>query len=122
MKIGTNIKALREAKGLLQKQVANELEIGYTNYNKVESGVREPSIEELQKLAKFFGVSVDAIISHEGLAPKEVKLKEKPHFEQLQLIDQLEEDDRNTVIKIIDTMLTKKKFKDFFQQNLAIAQ
>jgi hypothetical protein len=35
------------------------------------------------------------------------------------LINQLDEDDKSTVFKIIDTMLTKKKFKDFFQKNIA---
>ena len=36
------------------------------------------------------------------------------------LIKQLDEDDRTVVFKIIDTMLTKKKFKDFFQKNVAV--
>lgn len=40
-------------------------------------------------------------------------------FEQLNMINQLDEDDKNTVFKIVDTMLTKKKFKDFFQKNVA---
>ena len=41
MSIGTNIKKLREQKGLLQKQVAEELGIGNSNYSKIENGVRE---------------------------------------------------------------------------------
>jgi len=31
----------------------------------------------------------------------------------------LDEDDRTIVFKIIDAMLTKKKFKDFFNNNVA---
>jgi hypothetical protein len=50
---------------------------------------------------------------------EEVRLEEKPGFEQLALINQLEDDDKQTVLKIIDTMLTKKKFKEFFQKNVA---
>lgn len=34
-------------------------------------------------------------------------LEDKPDFEKLYLIDQIEEEDRITVFKIIDTMLTK---------------
>lgn len=48
-----------------------------------------------------------------------VTLEDKPDFEKLHLINQLEEDDKITVYKIIDTMLTKKKFKDFFNKNVA---
>jgi hypothetical protein len=32
---------------------------------------------------------------------------------------QLNEKDKSTVMNIIDTMLTKQKFQEFFQQNVA---
>jgi hypothetical protein len=35
------------------------------------------------------------------------------------LIQQLEEDDKQTIFKLIDKMLTNKKFKDFFAKNVA---
>jgi len=37
----------------------------------------------------------------------------------MQLLQQLEEEDKQTVFKIIDKMLTTKKFKDFFNKNIA---
>ena len=43
----------------------------------------------------------------------------KPDLEKINLINQLEEEDKQTVFKIIDTMLTKKKFKDFFNKNIS---
>jgi hypothetical protein len=46
-------------------------------------------------------------------------MEDKSNIEQLNLIKQLDEEDKNVVFKIIDTMLTKKKFKDFFQKNVA---
>jgi hypothetical protein len=39
---------------------------------------------------------------------------------KLHLINQLDEEDKITVFKIVDTMLTKKKFKDFFAKNVAM--
>ena len=46
-----------------------------------------------------------------------------PYFEslleQVKLIAQLEEEEKSMVFKMIDTFLTKKKFKDFFQKNIA---
>ncbi len=120
MNLGSTIKKIREQKGLLQKQVAVTLGIGHTNYNKMENDNREPSVTELQQLARLFDMSVDDILNYEGEAiPKDVTMENKAGFEQVSLINQLDEDDKQTVFKIIDTMLTKKKFKDFFNKNIA---
>ena len=51
--------------------------------------------------------------------PKEVVIEDKSSVEQMQLIQQLDEDDKQTIFKLIDKMLTNKKFKDFFQKNIA---
>lgn len=122
MSLGITIRKIREQKGLLQKQVASDLGIGYTNYNKLENGNREPSVKELQLLAKLFDMTVDQILNYEGELPKEVTLEDKPEFERIKLINQLDEDDRSTIFKIIDSMLTRTKFQDFFQKNLPAAQ
>jgi transcriptional regulator with XRE-family HTH domain len=70
MHIGKNIKKLREHKGLMQKEVANAAGIHASNYSKIEKGEREPSIEALDNIAKFFGMTVDEIIHLEGKIPK----------------------------------------------------
>ena len=51
--------------------------------------------------------------------PKAVILEDKTEDERFKLINQLDEEDKNTVLKIIDKMLSNKKFKDFFDKNLA---
>ncbi|MCG2613439.1 hypothetical protein LZZ85_04070 [Terrimonas sp. NA20] len=51
-------------------------------------------------------------------APKEVVLEDKTSAEQLCLLAQLNDKDRSTVLSIFDTMLTKQKFQEFFQQNI----
>jgi len=119
MSIGTNIKKLREQKGLLQKQVAEELGIGNSNYSKIENGIREITVRELQKLSRLLDMTLDQIVNFNGDIPEEVTLQDKSNMEQLNLINQLDDEDRDTVFKVIDTMLTKKKFKDFFQKNVA---
>lgn len=37
----------------------------------------------------------------------------------MRLIQLLEEDDKQTVFKLVDKMLTNKKLKDFFSKNIA---
>lgn len=119
MQIGKNIKKIREQKGLMQKEVATAAGIHASNYSKIEKGEREPSIAALDKIAKLFQMSVDEVIHFEGKMPKEVKIKDKTVSEKLQLIEQLEDEDKQAVYRIIDGMLTKTKFKDFFQKNVA---
>lgn len=58
-------------------------------------------------------------VSFEGQIPQEVTIEDKTAVEQINLIQQLDEEDRKTVFIIIDKMLTNKKFKDFFQKNVA---
>lgn len=91
-----------------------------SNYSKIEKGEREPSIEALEKIACLFGMTINELVHHlEGKVPKEVKVEDKTVAEKLRLIEQLEEEDRQALYRIIDTMLTKSKFKDFFQKNIA---
>ena len=105
--------------GLRQKEVANALDIGYSNYNKIENGNREVSVKELQRLAEFYNITLDQVINLNGGLPKEVVIEDKQAQEQLRLIAELDTDDRMIIFKMIDKMLTSKKFKDFFSKNVA---
>jgi transcriptional regulator with XRE-family HTH domain len=122
MDIAANIKKLREQQGMIQKQVASELGIGYSNYNKMENGMREPSVGELQKLAKLFSITVDELINPEEITLKEVVIEDKTVSEKVRLISQLDQEDQHAVYRIIDGMLTKNKFQTFFEQNLQPAK
>lgn len=51
--------------------------------------------------------------------PQEVNIEDKTTVEQLKLLQELEPEEKNMIFKMIDTFLTKKKFKDFFQKNVA---
>jgi len=66
-----------------------------------------------------FGMTIDQVV-HFDNQPAEVTIQDKPSFEQVNLIGQLDEEDRTVVFKIIDTMLTKKKFKDFLTTTLPL--
>lgn len=122
MQLAQNIKKLREERGLLQKEVANAVDVHPSNYSKMEKGERDISIEVADKLARFFGLTLDQLVHLEDAAPKEIKIEDKTVNEKVQLISQLEEDDKQAVYRIIDSMLTRTKFQDFFQKNLPAAQ
>jgi transcriptional regulator with XRE-family HTH domain len=119
MTVGKIIKQVRKEKGLQQKAVAFEIGIDQSNYNKIENGKREPSVEVLQKLSIIFGGTVDDLLNPKHNQPSPVTVVDKTVTEKIRLIEQLEDEDKNVIYKMLDTMLTKKKFQDFFQQNIA---
>jgi hypothetical protein len=57
-------------------------------------------------------LSTDQILNFDGQIPKEIILEDKSTTEQMNLIKELDEDDRTMVLKIIDTMLTKRNLKN----------
>lgn len=121
MNLADNIKLIREKQGLLQKEVALHIGVDKSTYSKIEKGLREVTVAELQKLTKLFRLTADQILNYdENLIPKEIIIEDKTTLEQMQLIQELEEEDKNTIFKIIDKMLTTKKFKDFFNKNVAV--
>jgi len=121
--IGKNIKRIREQRGLMQKEVASSADLQASNYSKIESGQRDISVEALDKIANFFGMTVDEIIHFDDTqTPTPVKMEDKTASEKVQLISQLDEEDKHAVYRIIDGMLTKNKFQTFFEQNIQTAK
>lgn len=119
MNIADNLKIYREQKGLLQKEVANAVGVHPSNYSKMEKGERDVSIEVADKLANYFGITLDELVHMSEQTPKEVTILDKSISERINLIQQLEEEDKSALFRIIDSMLTKSKFKDFFDKNMA---
>ncbi|MFN0081647.1 MAG: helix-turn-helix domain-containing protein [Ferruginibacter sp.] len=118
MNLTDNIRKIREQKELRQKDVYTFLKIGKTVYSKIENGGREPSVQELVFIAQLFEMSVDEIINFNDGIPKPVTLQNKTNNEQHQLFEDLDDEDKQTVFKIVDKMLTTKKFNTFFQEHL----
>jgi transcriptional regulator with XRE-family HTH domain len=113
-------RVIREKQGLLQKEVASHINVDKSTYSKIEKGTREVTVAELQKLTKLFNLTTDEILNYdENIIPKEVVIEDKTVIEQMQLLEQLDEEDKSMVFKMIDKMLTNKKFKDFFAKNVA---
>ncbi len=117
--IGKTIKTIREEKGMTQQHVAELIHMHRSNYSKVESGERDLSLEAVSKIAKYFAMTIDQLVNFEGNVPNEVTIEDKSLLEQVKLIQELETEEKNMVFKMIDTFLTQKKFKDFFQKNAA---
>ena len=65
MDIGSNIKRVRVAKNLSQKEVITAIDMGAAMYSRIESGKTEPSLSTLEKIAKALGVSLTELIQND---------------------------------------------------------
>lgn len=61
------LRELREAKGLQQKELAIDLRVSQPTVSDWESERKVPSAKNTQKLADYFGVSIDYLLGREEL-------------------------------------------------------
>jgi transcriptional regulator with XRE-family HTH domain len=59
------IKEFRIEKGFSQEQIAKVIGVSRPTYTAIEAGKQELSAEEIQKIAKFYSISVDELLSGE---------------------------------------------------------
>ena len=60
------IKALRKTTGFTQEKMAEELDISYSHYTKIESGDTQPGWELLLAISNYFSVPFDFIVKDSG--------------------------------------------------------
>lgn len=95
--LGNKLKNLRIEKNMYQKDIANLLNLSDVAYGYYESDSRQPNLETLKLLAKFYNVSTDYLLGLTDVT--------KPHSnENIDLSNYNDEDKK--VIKYIC-----KKFK-----------
>jgi transcriptional regulator with XRE-family HTH domain len=63
MFLGKRIKELREEKGLVQRQLAAELEIDTPMYSKIERGERRAKREQVVKLAEMLETDLHELLT-----------------------------------------------------------
>ena len=65
MTIASNLKQIREAKGLSQREVSKQIGVANTSYFAWERGKTKPKKENLIKLSNIFGVTYEALVKDE---------------------------------------------------------
>lgn len=75
-KFGQRLRVLRERRDLDGREFAEQSGIDYRTYNAYELGQRAvPPFEDMAKIARFHGMSLDALGSIAGVLPAPVDLK-----------------------------------------------
>ena len=105
MEFNEKLQALRKKKGLTQEELAEFLFVSRTAISKWESGRGYPNIDSLKAIAKFFGITIDALLSGEELLTiAEEDTRQKEH--RL----------RNLVFGLLDCSIAMFFFLPFFGQ------
>ena len=79
MEFHEKLQELRKREGLTQEELAEALYVSRTAISKWESGRGYPNIDSLKAIAKFFSVTIDALLSSEEvltIAEEDQKQKE----------------------------------------------
>ena len=79
MEFNEKLQELRKRKGITQEELAESLYVSRTAVSKWESGRGYPNIESLKAVAKFFGITIDELLSGDELltiAEQDTKDKE----------------------------------------------
>ena len=61
------ISELRKEKNVSQKELASYLNVSQAQISKYESGVNEPDIGTLIRIADFFKISIDELLGHNSM-------------------------------------------------------
>jgi transcriptional regulator with XRE-family HTH domain len=85
---GNRIVELRKGKKLTQEELAGKLEIARASLSHYENNRREPDHETTQKLASFFNVSVDYLLSRNADPKSPFNPEMREFTESLELSDQ----------------------------------
>lgn len=107
MELNEKLQELRKKKGLTQEELAQALYVSRTAISKWESGRGYPNLDSLRGISKFFGVTVDELLSGDELltlAQEDTKQKEK-HF-------------RDVVFGMLDCTVALLFFLPFFGQKV----
>jgi len=119
MNIGEKIKKVRESKGLSQKEVAIALSMNPSQYSKIENGKVDPQFSSIERVATALGVDIAGIVSSDKMIT-DVNSLNKSVVEKVQLIEQLQENQKKSIFSIIDMAVYNIKLKQTLSNALAI--
>lgn len=105
---GSRIRALRQAQGMTQIDLAAALGITQSNLSAIERGVRGLTVHQVVKLARSLRVTTDEILSPHGAAKNGRHVVEDRRFlRRLRKVGELPERDQQALLRTLDAFLAK---------------
>jgi transcriptional regulator with XRE-family HTH domain len=108
MAIGDKMLALRKQHGWSQQLLAKKVGTSGPIIGRYERAEMVPSVEVAKKLADTFVVTLDYLVDDTG---KAAEIKDKAMLERIVEIEALEQEDKKTIVQVIDSLLRDAKAK-----------
>lgn len=106
MAIGDKILKLRKEKAWSQQQLAKKIGTSGPIIGRYERGEMVPSVEVAKKLADAFNTTMDYLVDETG---QTAEIKDRTILERLMEIERLDQEDKNTIVHVIDSLLRDAK-------------
>ena len=110
--LAENLRALRLAYKVSQKELAASIGLDYKRYNHYETGRSEPDTETLCVLADYFHVSVDYLLGREEKKKEPITTSDDGLDEELRnFIEKLKGLDEETLLaieKLVDSIISQR--------------
>lgn len=107
MNMGDKIIKLRKEKGWSQQQLAKMVGTSGAIIGRYERGEMAPSVEVAKKIADAFNATLDYLVDD----TKQAEIKDKTMLNRIAEIEQLDQEDKVTIVRVIDSLLRDAKAK-----------
>jgi transcriptional regulator with XRE-family HTH domain len=115
MTLGQRIQELRKKAKLSQSDLAAKIEVSYPQMSRYEIKEVQPPADVLKRLANTFGVTIDFLVNGSLENKAESALDDNELLQQFKEVEQMNEEDRSIIKKLIDAFVTKKKIQKLAQ-------
>jgi transcriptional regulator with XRE-family HTH domain len=83
----------------------------YTHIGRFERGTSRPSGDTLKRVADALGVTSDYLLDGAASEAAKARFEDRELLKQFQEVEQLPDEDKNVVKKLLDAFLTKKQLQ-----------
>jgi transcriptional regulator with XRE-family HTH domain len=113
--LGERIKLRRKQLNMSQSELADKVGISYAQIGRYETKGAQPPAKTLTAIADALAVSPDYLIYGSTGEKAKLKLSDTELIQQFQAIEQMDEEDKLVVKKLIDAFITKKQLQHLAQ-------
>ena len=109
--LGERIIKLRKEKKLSQTALAGKIGISYTQIGRYEIKNAQPPAEILKKIANVLDTTIDYLVSGDSDEKAKATLEDAKLLQQFKEVEQMDDEDKNVITKLIDAFITKRKIQ-----------
>lgn len=110
MTLGQRIRALRMQRGWTQRELERQAGVESRNLTRYENDKVRPRLKVLQGIAEALEVSVDELVAEDDSTPEHA-FRDKELLNQFLAVEQMEDDDKAAIKRVIQAMILKHKVR-----------